>query len=608
MDKGTDMSREEGGDWFIVHEADCTDDETLESLFDDDTQESFVSDLLEEDQVDQGNSLELFNGQMLEDDIREVQQLKRKYLGSPESVVEKLSPRLAAVSISPNNSQKSKRRLFDSGIGKDAETPQEVPNDIGHAETTSPEVEVECLTDNANNSNVLYLDLLKSSNRYATALCKFRDCFDVSFTDLTRNFKSDKTCGQSWVVAAFGCNLQLVESSKTLLQSHCEYIQVQTNWNQGLIAFYLLQFKASKNRETVLKQFTTLLNAQEIQLMAQPPKHRSVAVCLYFWKKGISSITYTYGELPEWIAKQTMVSHQLANAETFELSKMVQWAYDNNYLDESEIAYYYAQYADEDANAAAWLRHNNQAKFVKDCAVMARLYKRQEQRECSISQWITKCCTETKGEEESWHVIGQFLKYQQVNMVVFLTQLRKMLQGTPKKHVLVVHGPPDTGKSYFCSSLVRFMQGKVVSFMNAKSHFWLQPLVDAKLGFLDDATHQTWRFFDSYMRNALDGNYISVDLKHKAPLQLKLPPMLITTNVDVQHDESYFYLHSRLMFMHFPNKMPLDAYGEPKIQLTNNVWKCFFGRLRKQLGLEDEEDADSGGALQLTARTTTEFV
>nr|PZO96006.1 MAG: hypothetical protein DI620_00265 [Haemophilus parainfluenzae] len=52
----------------------------------------------------------------------------------------------------------------------------------------------------------------------------------------------------------------------------------------------------------------------------------------------------------------------------FDLSRMIQWAYDNDHIDESIIAYQYAKLADIDSNAKAFLAHNSQVKYVKECA------------------------------------------------------------------------------------------------------------------------------------------------------------------------------------------------------------------------------------------------
>ncbi|AYD74600.1 E1 [Macaca mulatta papillomavirus 5] len=585
--------------WYIVDQAECDDGLTdLEQLFDE-SDGSDISNLLDDgDEVDQGNSLALLNVQLLEESAKQLADLKRKYLSPSKDLDVDLSPRLQSVSLS-SESKNSRRRLFDdSGIGHEAE------DTLGAAQVESESIGAAApdtvLSASENGANICE-ELLRSNNLKAAALAKFKLEFGVSYNDLTRIFKSNKSCCNSWCIAAFGVLEELIESSKTLLKTHCDYCQIIVpSLNPKVIALYLCEFKCAKNRETVQKLFGQLLNVEEKFLFSDPPKHRSVVVALYFFKQSMSSMSFKFGAFPDWLAKQTIVSHQV-EAETFSLSKMVQWAFDHRYTDESVIAYNYACCAEDDPNAAAWLNCNNQLKFVKDCAQMTRHYIRQEMRNMSMSDWIYRCCDKVK-EPGDWKIIAKFLRYQEVNMLSFLTAFRLLLKGVPKKHCIVFSGKPNTGKSYFAYSLIAFLEGKVVSYMNSKSQFWLSPLADTKFGLLDDATDSAWTFMDIYMRGALDGNSISIDCKHKNPIQLKLPAMFITTNVPVDKEIQYSYLQSRLQVFTFDRDMPLDSFGEPVFKITDETWASFFIKLEKQLGLSrSSEDGEPERAFRCIA-------
>lgn len=579
--KGTDNNLKDS--WFIDEEAHCIDSlDTYEDLFDMSTECSNISSLIDDtvNENAQGNTLALFNEQINQECDRAISELKRKYnKSSSEPTVEALSPRLEAIRISPDRSIGSKRRLFeeDSGILED-----EASHSLVQVETTSssngaekPSVDAACQ------------EILLSRNKKAKLLTKFEDYFGVPYTELTRNFKSDKSTSENWVISAFAAASDVIEASKTLLQKHCEYIQCVCF---DFSVLYLLQFKHAKNRETVVNLFCSLLNIQDFQMICDPPKCRSVAAALYFYKQGITQNVYKYGVTPLWVSKLTQVNHQLASqAEAFELSQMVQWAYDNHFIEESTIAYNYASIANEDANAAAFLKSNNQVRFVRDCSAMVKLYLRQEMRNMSMSEWIFKCCKECD-KEGDWKDIANLLKFQNVNVLSFLTAMRLFFKEIPKRNCILIHGVPDSGKSYFCHSLVRFLKGKVVSFMNRNSNFWLQPMLECKIGYLDDATYPCWTYIDVNMRNALDGNCICIDAKHKAPQQHKLPPFLVTSNIDIHKDENFKYLHSRVTSFEFPNKLPLDNEGNPLIKLTDQTWKSFFLKLSKQLDLQEDEN------------------
>ena len=596
-------SKEGLSDWCIL-EAECSDLENdFEQLFEQDT-DSDVSDLLDNGELEQGNSLELFHQQECEQSEEQLQILKRKYL-SPKAVAQ-LSPRLESISLSPQ--QKSKRRLFaeqDSGLELSLNN---------EAEDVSPEVEVPAIdsrpVDEGGSGaiDIDYLSLLRSSNIKATLMAKFKESFGVGFNELTRQFKSYKTCCNDWVLAVYAVHDDLFESSKQLLQQHCDYIWVR---GIGAMTLYLLCFKAGKNRGTVHKLMTSMLNVQEQQILSEPPKLRNTAAALFWYKGGMGSGVFTHGTYPDWIAHQTILGHQNAEASTFDFSAMVQWAFDNNYLEEPDIAYQYAKLAPEDSNAVAWLAHNQQAKFVRECAAMVRFYKKGQMKEMSMSEWIHTKINEVEGEGH-WSDIVKFLRYQDVNFITFLAAFKNFLHAVPKHNCILIYGPPNSGKSSFAMSLIKVLKGRVLSFVNSKSQFWLQPLGESKIALLDDVTDPCWVYIDTYLRNGLDGHFVSLDCKYKAPVQIKFPPLLLTSNINVHGETNYRYLHSRIKGFEFPHPFPMKPDNTPQFQLTDQSWKSFFERLWTQLDLSDQEEEGQHGesqrAFQCSARSANEHI
>nr|AEI60960.1 early protein E1 [human papillomavirus 31] len=544
----------------------------------------------------------LFHAQEAEEHAEAVQVLKRKYVGSPLSDISScvdynISPRLKAICIE-NNSKTAKRRLFelpDSGYGNtEVETQQMVQVEeqqttlsCNGSDGTHSERENETPTRNI-------LQVLKTSNGKAAMLGKFKELYGVSFMELIRPFQSNKSTCTDWCVAAFGVTGTVAEGFKTLLQPYCLYCHLQSlacSW--GMVMLMLVRFKCAKNRIAIEKLLEKLLCISTNCMLIQPPKLRSTAAALYWYRTGMSNISDVYGETPEWIERQTVLQHSF-NDTTFDLSQMVQWAYDNDVMDDSEIAYKYAQLADSDSNACAFLKSNSQAKIVKDCGTMCRHYKRAEKRQMSMGQWIKSRCDKVS-DEGDWRDIVKFLRYQQIEFVSFLSALKLFLKGVPKKNCILIHGAPNTGKSYFGMSLISFLQGCIISYANSKSHFWLQPLADAKIGMLDDATTPCWHYIDNYLRNALDGNPVSIDVKHKALMQLKCPPLLITSNINAGKDDRWPYLHSRLVVFTFPNPFPFDKNGNPVYELSDKNWKSFFSRTWCRLNLHEEEDKENDG-------------
>lgn len=588
--KGTDNLCENAS-WYIIDSAECVDSlNDLEELFDTSTNSS-ISNLIDDvDVVDEGLPLDLFNQQITEECNAAIESLKRKFVGSPESVAE-LSPRLQAVQITPRKGSSSKRKLFDDSGIVDDETADHDETQVV-TQNSAPERE---------NGASLNLDLLNASHKQAIVMAKFKEEFGVPFSELTRQFKSDKTCCDNWVLCIYRAAEEVIESSKVLLEQYCTFHQVYT---MGVLALYLVSYKVSKSRETIKKLMSSMLNVNEWQITCEPPKIRSPAAALFFYQKNISGVSFTKGECPNWILRHTMVGHCLASAaEAFDLSEMIQWAWDHDYTEEPEIAYNYASIADIDSNAAAFLKSNQQYKYVRDCANMVKLYKRQAMKSMTISQWIQKCCTECDGEG-NWRDIAGFLRYQGVNVVTFLIHMKTWLKNTPKKNCILIYGPSDSGKSYFCFSLLGFLRGKVVSYMNSRSQFWLQPLQDGKIGLIDDATYPCWEFIDIHMRTALDGNAMSIDAKHKAPVQIKLPPMLISSNVNIFKEPTLIHVQTRVIGIEFPNKMPLNPDGTPVYTINNCTWKSFFTKLARQLEITFEEEGDESERFDRAFRCT----
>ncbi|AEA35063.1 early protein E1 [Saimiri sciureus papillomavirus 2] len=572
-----------------------------------------------------GEAAALYNTQCATEDTAVLQALKRKYLKSPYTSphghvidgkeVNELSPRLSAINIG-KNTQKAKRRLFarqqqDSGYGNSLEvetqatdeTPTQVDEGAGAGEP--PGASLESGSQTAGGTEAAQgreekrpeepvVQWLQSSNLRAILLGKFKECYGVGYTDLVRQFKSDKTCCWDWVIAAFSMPMAVAEGLTSTIQPLCTYAHIQINTcSLGCVVLVLASFKAAKNRTTVKKALGTLLNIPENRMLVEPPKLKSMPAALYWFRTSLSNVSEVYGEPPEWLKRQTQVSHCLEE-EVFCLSTMVQWAYDNGHTDDSTIAYEYALLGDTDSNAAAFLKSNCQARYVKDCGTMVRHYKRAEMRRMTMAEWIQHCSDRIE-EEGDWRPIVRFLRYQGVDFISFCKALKDFLKGIPKRNCIVLCGPPNTGKSWFGMSLMMFLEGKVLSYCNSTSHFWLQPLGDTKVAMLDDATPQCWDYIDTYLRNALDGNPICVDMKHKAPIQLKCPPMLITTNTDIREGDRWRYLRSRHTMFTFQNEMPFTPQGTPVYELSKANWKAFFGRSWAQLDLGDREDEQDNG-------------
>lgn len=631
--KGIDDEMPGCSSWYIVQEAECIDDNVDEDEFNElfEKSDSSCGSVIDDSNVEQGNSLALFRRQEEQESEQQLAQLKRKYLASPvrNEVDYQLSPRLAKVSLTAEGKKKVKKSLFvteDSGIqtsyeasgdleGSEAqvvnetvtsrenencetgETEGEEQNQESEAED---DIDKEDLNRVKNEPRLCVARILKAANRRALLLKTFRNVTGISFSEISREFKSDKTCSDKWVVAFYDVSEEVAECANVSLKAHCEFFYLRHLHHFVLM---LLQFKTGKSRETVQKLFKTLFNSKDEQLLSNPPKTSSVTCALYWYQRLGNKYGFRHGELPDWIHKQVLINHTQANEKPFELSQMVQWALDNNHVEEHDIAFEYASIGREDSNAAAFLKSNNQPKHVRDCSIMVKHFLRAQMNRMTMSEYVHRRCMSCPGEEDpnAWRDIVKFLRYEGVEFIPFLVALKYFFKKIPKKQCIVLCGPSNTGKSFFATSMIKFLGGRVISYANASSHFWLQPLADAKIGLLDDATLPCWRHLDINLRNALDGNPFSLDCKHRNLMQLCLPPLLITSNIDISKEDEFKYLATRVKVFCFNRPFPFDSKGAAAFKLETQNWRSFFRRFWEELEFEvqsEDEFSDDGEGSQ----------
>ncbi|QBR99482.1 E1 [Kittiwake papillomavirus 2] len=443
--------------------------------------------------------------------------------------------------------------------------------------------------------------ILTAKNTRNTQLAVFKEMYGASYTDVTRLYKSDKTQSFEWVIVILGSASIIYEALTECLKRHTEFILYDINPEKRLGLFYV-GFLASKNREGVrkcLKHF----NVEVTHLpLLDPPNKRSITAALFFAKLMVG-----HGEMPMW-CRDIIAAGERGNGEGFQLSKMVQWAMDHNYSDESEIAFGYAQLADIDVNAQMWLNSNMQAKYVRDATTMVRHYNRGRMHATPMPEHIACRMRDhvDQDDKEGWKRILVFLRYQHVVIQEFLQALKYWFKGRPKKCTIAILGVPDSGKTMFTMSLMQFMAGKVLNYANSKSHFWMQPLVDCKVAAIDDVTMPCWDYINLYMRPALDGNSICIDCKHRAPVQTKCPPLILTSNYDPRDimghgdERLYKYLFSRITFVCFNRVIP-HIGGRPRFLIQAADWRSFILKYHNELDIDlqgydyGEPAEDAGG-------------
>ncbi|AAA66843.1 replication protein [Odocoileus virginianus papillomavirus 1] len=590
MDKENAGSSGVGGDSFILFEAECSDTDSESPAQGESTDE----DLLDNATAVPGNHLELFQTQEKEAGERQISILKRKLCLSPcsaDSEVEQLKSWACCHKYHTSEANPVvRRRLFERGDPGGANTP------VNHeADNFSPSgLQVQSgenrWSQEKGKGGVSPVPSSAEPNMAACIQKLFKTLYIASHGEITRVFQSNKTVNHQWVILAYGVSEVLYSASFDLFGKQCNCLQTSRKVHEkGSISVYRCMFNVAKSRDTVQKLMTTILNVTAGNLLLQPPKIRGLGPALFWFKLTLSPATLTHGTTPEWIQQATNVASNTGEAAKFDLGTMVQWAYDHGFTEESKIAYEYALCAGSDCNAKAFLASTSQARLVKDCCTMVRHYLRAEVQALTMSGYIKRRCDQTAGSG-SWLSIMNLLKYHGIEHIQFVNALKPWLKGIPKYNCITIVGPPNSGKSLLCNSLIAFLGGKVLTFANHHSHFWLAPLADCRVALIDDATTACWRYFDTHLRNVLDGYPFGIDRKHNTAVQMKAPPLLVTSNIDVHAEEKYFYSHSRVKPFYFKEPCPASDNGEPMFSITDADWKHFFERLWGRLDLSDQED------------------
>lgn len=586
-----DSLSEEPGCSYILGEAECSDGSEDES--EDDVDECMAEDFVDDASVAEGDSLSLFNAQTVEEHEHALQSLKRKFIRSPLQVqqdVKELSPRLASVSLEESRGKRARKQLFinDSGIDSG-----EITAELSTLDSDATQIESTPVTqDKQPRFSDKDLEVLfQNKNRTYHMYARFKQTFGVNFIDITRPFKNNKTTSGLWVVAMYYVALDSeITTMEVLLQQQCNYFYLE---NTDGIIFLFADFQVQKSRTTLINFFNHHFYYNENRILADPPKVRCVPAALFFFQRCTGD--KAHGPLPDFVTQQCSLQSQ--DNSQFDFSRMVQWALDHDYVDEPQIALEYAMLAEVDSNARAFLNLTSQPKIVKDCGTMVRHYKTALMNRMSMSQYIRSRC-ELHGETdpERWRRIVHFVRYQGQEFLPFMHAMMNFVHHRPKKCTIVFCGPPDTGKTFFASSLNSFLGGSVLSFCNYNSHFWLSPMRNSRVCFIDDATPQFWRYADTFMRTALDGHMISIDAKHKNPIQIKAPPLLITTNENITEQDEFKYLRTRCTYLFFNKQFPIKPDGKPLYDIDGATWKSFFIRFWRHLSLTDPDDESDGEA------------
>lgn len=436
--------------------------------------------------------------------------------------------------------------------------------------------------------------LRQSKDKKVTMLGIFKKYSGFSVMQLLRPFKSDKTQSHDWIVVSPDARIDYWNEFVYRQPEVQTYLYTAV----GIHCMYLT-FVNSKNRIGVKNFLQKGGMGPGTVTIIEPPNIRIMMNAVYWMK----SAHHGKGPMPQWVENFFDSAENACQDDKFDMATMVQWALDHKYQDVDSICYQYSLEASKNnANAKAWLGSTSMYKYACDCAKLARSMTKGRVCFMTMHEFIEFRLNGWDTQGNSLNIL-KLLHMQGIMYVEFIDALKNLINKVPKKCCMAILGPPNTGKSMFCMSLIKFLDGRVLSFFAHRSHFWLAPLAETKIALIEDCTWPCWTYVDTYLRGALDGTSITIDQKNRDPRQIECPPILMTSNCNFMSGEGYGgddgkrypYLESRIKSFCF-SKQISTKNRNPKIVVNPEDWADFFIKYKEPLGLryleEDQLEAE----------------
>lgn len=132
--------------------------------------------------------------------------------------------------------------------------------------------------------------------------------------------------------------------------------------------------------------------------------------------------------------------------------------------------------------------------------------------------------------EESVIWLEKMLEYNNIPIASFVNDVHTVMnKRLPKKNSLLLLGKPNSGKTMICDSVVSsVVYSEVVSTFNGMSSFEFQPFL-AKRAVLMNEPKITDKTVEM-LKNILEGQTVSIDVKFKSGQTLTRTPIFIASN------------------------------------------------------------------------------
>lgn len=400
--------------------------------------------------------------------------------------------------------------------------------------------------------------------------------FQGKFLELHKMMKSQKTMQKIWAVFCRNPPVQQLhegswQSTKKVLErrSHISVEAVLSNdcdrirgCSTKSHCYYLLQYTKGQRSMNGLMSILKHVGVENA-LIGVPyfkqPLTRTFLQAITTPLHVERDVTFLQEEDNEDFVKQSF---------TFRMEELITFCEDDEPDTIEQLISRYSNLAKQgDPNAIAWRNSTNCLGIARNAFQLWQSTMQGAELDLTLSEFIMKRCSEFPNGD--WKNMTRLLLFHGILDADFCNKLRKWLRGDIKHNVIVFQGPGNTGKSMITDAIIKLLNGAFLSW-HGDNQYWKSPALGCRFCCLDDLTKQGWENLDATERRTLDGGTITINKKFHQPTKTKFPPMIITTNKELD-EEKYEFLRNRLTWFFFKKVLPQVAGKRPILVSSADV-------------------------------------
>lgn len=360
-----------------------------------------------------------------------------------------------------------------------------------------------------------------------------------SFFSLHKEMKNERTMQRNWAIFLKTPSLTQTVALEAALNNDCDRIRTKKSDTH---TYFLLEYMKKQRSMNGLKQVISTI-IKDTDILLGVPKYKDTQ--FRTWAKLFTTlISETAPEI------SGLLLDCEAEGSGFNVEELFEWI---EATEPKSIEVMLCNYREEarigNPNAKNWLASASNITVAKKQFELWKSTIKGREMQLTVEQYILQRLMDyNDGDKDK---VQKFLTYQGIMHYELLNVLRNWLHGKIKKSVICIFGPGNSGKSTFADALIEVLKGVRLCWDDNNS-FWKQAAIGKRYCLLDDVTMQCWRGLDSKERRSFDGGIVAVNKKFCEATEMKMPPLILTSNYDIRANEDFVFLVNRVTFIHFP--------------------------------------------------------